>query len=244
VSYCETGVDVTGGTVDGGHADLALADAAAVEPVDADLPAQEIAPLFCAGYTVYSALRTTDVRPDERVAVVGIGGLGHLAVQYARGLGATVIAVTGSADKATVLRELGASEVLVTAGGVGAALRAAGGVDVIVHTSASIESNLADGLRVGGRLAVAGVSRDHLRVTALDLIFRRLSVLGASPGPRQHLRELLRFHTAIGARTLVETFPLERAAEAIARVRQGLARYRVVLVPGAAASQTAMSDSR
>jgi D-arabinose 1-dehydrogenase-like Zn-dependent alcohol dehydrogenase len=232
-SYCEAGSDVTGGTVDGGHAEVAIVDASAVEPVPDGIPSAEAAPLLCAGYTVYSALCAAQVRPGELVAVVGIGGLGHLAVQYALGMEASVVAVTRSADKEDALHELGVSEVVVAEGGASAALKALGGVDVIVHTANAIEPDLANGLRVGGRLAVAGVPAGRLAITPREMVFRRLAIFGASPGPRHLLRDLLRFHLAIGARTIVETYSLDHAADALGRVIDGSVRYRAVLTPRA-----------
>jgi D-arabinose 1-dehydrogenase-like Zn-dependent alcohol dehydrogenase len=231
-AFCEQGSAATGVTVDGGHAELVAVDARSVERVPEEIPAAEAAPLLCAGYTVYTALRRAEVRPGERVAVVGIGGLGHLALQYARGLGAEVVAVTRSPGKRELLASLGAHEVVVAEGGAGAALRERGGADVIVAAGNSLDPDILAGLRTGGRLSLAGVSESPLTTTPLELVFRNATVLGASPGPRRLLRDLFALHLATGARALVETFPLERAPEALARVESGEVRFKAVLVPG------------
>src|SRR5207244_1943142 len=132
-SFCEAGCDVTGGTVDGGHAELAVVDAAAAALVPEEPDASQLAPLLCAGYTVYSALREAAVEAGEDVAVVGAGGRGHLAVQYARVLGARVCAVTTTGSKRAELAGLGADEVVVCPpGAAGSALRERGGVDAIL----------------------------------------------------------------------------------------------------------------
>lgn len=230
-AFCERGAESTGVTVDGGHAELMVVGAADTERVPDAIPPAEAAPLFCAGYTVYSALREADVRPGDRVAVLGIGGLGHLALQYARGMQAEVIAVTHSPDKRAMLLELGAHAVVVAEGGAGEALAAAGGADVVLAAGNALPPDVLRGLRSGGRLSLVGVSESPLTITPLELIFKRVAILGSSPGSRAVLRELLAFHAAIGARTIVETYPLDDAAEALARVEAGDVRFRAVLVP-------------
>jgi D-arabinose 1-dehydrogenase-like Zn-dependent alcohol dehydrogenase len=229
---CEAGPEALGVHLDGGHAELVVLRAAAVEPVPDGLPAPEAAPVFCAGYTVYSALRDTAVQPGERLAVHGIGGLGHLAVQYARALGADVVAVTASAVKARAIAELGAAEALVASGAaVGDALRDAGPFDVLVLCGTSIEPSALAALRPYGRVSLCGVTEDVLPLNARDAIHRKLSVFGSSHGPRERLREALALHVAASARTVVETYPLERARDAYTRVASGQVRFRAVLVP-------------
>lgn len=231
-AFCEAGPPATGVTLDGGHAELMVAHAGSVERVPDAIPSEEAAPLFCAGYTVYSALLDARIRPGERVAVIGVGGLGHLALQYARGMAAHVLAVTRDQGKSSALQQLGAHEVVVASGDSGAALHERGGVDVIVTTGNAVDPDVLKGLRTGGRLAVVGVSDSPIATTAIELVFGKFTILGSSPGSRAVLGELLAFHAAIGARTLVETYPLERADEALARVAAGEVRFRAVLVPG------------
>lgn len=233
-AFCERGTDTTGATVDGGLAELLVADARSVEPLPEELDPVEAAPLLCAGYTVYSALRDMDVRPGQRVAVVGIGGLGHLALQYARALHAVPIAVTGAVELA---RELGAEEVIVEREWPGRALAAAGGVDVILATGAHVASDLFSGLRVGGRLAVVGGGEERIDLPARDAVFRDAAVCGCSPGSRRVLRELLALHARAGCRVLTEVHPLEDAPIAARRLADGAVRCRAVVVPGRPASE-------
>jgi alcohol dehydrogenase len=231
-SFCERGNDVTGGTVDGGHAEYAVVDALAAVPLPVQPPADQLAPLMCAGYTAYSALRQARVRPGDRVAVLGIGGVGHLAIQYARGLGATVLAVTRDPSKEPELRELGAAEVLSPDGGaVGAELSRVGGADVAIITAGSQLEAIYDGLRVGARVALVAVGDQSLQLQMRAAVLKRLTVIGSSPGSRRLLQELLAFHFAIGAHSEVEQLSLDAATEAFARVRDGQARYRVVFTP-------------
>jgi D-arabinose 1-dehydrogenase-like Zn-dependent alcohol dehydrogenase len=222
----------TGTTIDGGHAELCLMDAGAIEKVPAGLDPIEAAPVFCAGYTAYSAICDAEVRPGEVCAVVGVGGLGHLAVQYLKALGAEVVAVTGAASKGRRLRELGADDVVVAEHGrAGVALKRRGGADVILNTATGLDPALLQGLRKYGRLCLVGQGRTQLELTPTDMIISKLRVIGSSQGPRQRLREVLELHARSGARTMVETYPLDRALEAFDRVAGGEARLRAVLVP-------------
>ncbi len=230
-AFCSGNPDFTGVTVDGGHAELAVVDAGSVEPVPAGIDPAEAAPLFCAGYTVYSALREVDVRPGERVAIVGIGGLGHLALQYAKALDAETVVVTRSPGKEAELRGLGADDVVVAGDSAGRVLRDFGGADVILATGNSVDSQILSGLRTGGRLSLVGVTRDEIEMTPFAVVFGAFQIFGSSPGSRAVLREGLAFHARTGARTIVERFSLDEAPEALRRVEEGAARYRIVLVP-------------
>lgn len=231
-SFCERGNDVSGGTVDGGHAEYAVVDSFAAVPLPVEPPADQLAPLMCAGYTAYSALRQARVHPGDRVAVLGIGGVGHLAIQYARGLGATVVAVTRDPSKEAELHELGAAEVLSADGGaLGAELSRMGGVDVAVITADGRLEAIFDGLRIGARVALVAVGDQSLQLQMRSAVFKRLTVIGSSPGSRRLLQELLAFHFTVGAHSKVERLPLDAATEAFARVRDGQARYRIVFIP-------------
>ena len=225
-------ISATGIAVDGGHAELAVMDAASVERVPEDLDPVEAAPIFCAGFTVYSGLRDAELLPGERCAVIGVGGLGHLAVQYAGALGGEVFAVTRSPDKTKSLKALGADHVVVVDGDeVGAALERVSGVDVILHSGNAIDPDLLRGLRPYGRLSLTGVSGSPLTTTPLQMIFGNRRVVGSSQGPRQRLPEVLELHRRARVKTLVETYSLDEALTAYERVASGTARFRAVLVP-------------
>jgi dehydrogenase len=229
--HCAT-ADRTGFTVDGGHAELAAVDAAAAECIPDRLDPVEAAPLLCAGFTAYSGLCDAQLRPGERCAVVGVGGLGHLAVQYAAALGTEVVAVTATPRKEPLLRRLGADHVLVVGDRrAGDALRRIGGADAVVHTANGVDPELLGGLRPFGRLVLLGVSKDVLPLTPIELVFGKLSVLGSCQGPRERLREMLELHRRIGARTIVEAYRLDDALAAYDRVATGAAFLRAVLVP-------------
>lgn len=238
-SYCAGGwyehcprAERTGFTVDGGHAQMARVSAAAVERVPDGLDPVEAAPLFCAGFTAYSGLCDAELRPGERCAVVGIGGLGHLAVQYGAALGAEIVAVTRSRRKRALLRELGADLVVTPdASGAGEALRQIGGVDVVVHTGNAVDPELLRGLRPFGRLVLLGVSHDALAIRSIDMVFGKFTIFGSCQGPRRRLKEVLELHERTGARTIVEAYRLDEALRAFGRVASGAARFRAVLVP-------------
>jgi alcohol dehydrogenase len=236
--YCERGryehcadTSVTGGTVDGGHAELVAMDADSVERVPDGLDAVEAAPIFCAGFTIYSGIVDAGVRPGDKVAVVGVGGLGHLGVQYLAALGAETFAVTRSERKRSELLELGAHHVVVADGGAGRQLAAAGGMDAIINAGNGIDSELLCGLAPYGRLALVGQTRDSLSVTPTDMIFSKTSICGSSQGPRDRLAEVLALHARGGIRTIVEDYSLDDALTAFDRVERGEVRFRAVLVP-------------
>jgi len=217
---------VTGITTQGGHAEFMLAQAAATTLIPDGLSYEQAAPIFCAGYTVWSGLRLADPKPQERVAVVGVGGLGHLAVQYAKAAGFTTIAVTHSRDKVKLIRGLGADEVVAD----GKALLKAGGADVILGTSNSYASvtDAMKGLRPDGRLVVMGASGESIPVTG-ELIFKRGRVLGSMQNGVEFLHEALRYAAEGRVKVIAETFPLSDVARAYERVVQGSVRFRAVI---------------
>jgi D-arabinose 1-dehydrogenase-like Zn-dependent alcohol dehydrogenase len=223
----------TGVTVDGGHAEMALFHAASAVQIPAAIDPVEAAPLMCAGFTAYSGLCDLALRPGERCAVVGVGGLGHLGLQYAAALGTEVVAVTHTAVKADSLRELGAHEVVVldSPDGVGERLAAIGGVDAILYAGNAIGSDVLRGLRPYGRLSLVGVTAEEIKVAPREMVFGKYVISGSSQGPRDRLHEMLQLHARTGARTHVETYGLDRAHDAYNRVTRGSPRYRVVLTP-------------
>lgn len=230
--HCATALH-TGVTVDGGHAELALFDAAASVAIPSTIDPVEAAPLMCAGFTAYSGLCDLQLRPGDRCAIVGVGGLGHLAVQYAAALGTEVVAVTHSPEKEASLRALGAHEVVVldAADGVGERLAAIGGVDAILYAGNAIGRDVLRGLRPYGRLSLLGVTADGIEVAPRDMVFGKFAIHGSSQGPRERLPEVLQLHARSGARTHVEAYALDQALEAYERVTSGSPRYRVVLTP-------------
>ncbi len=236
--YCARGryehcpaTSVTGGTVDGGHAELVAMDAGSVERVPDGLDPVEAAPVFCAGFTVYSGIVDAEVRPGDRVAIVGMGGLGHLGLQYLVALGAEAFAVTRSESKRAELLELGAHHVVVADGSPGAQLAAAGGMDAIVNAGNGVDPELLRGLAPYGRLSLVGQSHETLRVTPTDMIFAKSTIRGSSQGPRDRLTEVLALHARAGVRTIIESYSLDEALVALSRVESGDVRFRAVLVP-------------
>ena len=217
----------TGVDTQGGHAEYMPMNANATYLIPDKVSYEQAAPIFCAGYTVYSGLRWADPQPHERVAVVGIGGLGHLAVQYAKAAGFQTIAVSHSLDKDKMIRELGADEVVRD----GKGLAAAGGADVILSTTNSAKSRVdsIQGLRPDGRFVAMGADADSISVSLIDLISKRIRVIGSQQNSPEYLYEALDFVAQGKVKTMVETYPLAEAQKAYERVVEGKPRFRAVL---------------
>ncbi|MFC7545974.1 alcohol dehydrogenase catalytic domain-containing protein [Plantactinospora sp. GCM10030261] len=224
----------TGFTVPGGQSEYLVADAAGTVPLPAGVPDELAAPVLCAGYTAWSALRTAEPRPHDRIAVVGIGGVGHLAVQFAHATGAETVAVTHSPDKHAAARELGADLVV----GTGAELAAAGGADVILMTGNShrAAADTLPALRPGGRLVLAGIDlAEPFAIPPGPLPFFALGqrVLGATHAGPSYLAEALDLVARGLVTPRVEVFDADRVADAVRRVAKGEVRFRaVVSYPG------------
>jgi len=188
---------------------------------------EQAAPIFCAGYTVWSGLRWADPKPGERLAVVGIGGLGHLAVQYAKAAGFYTLAVSHSPDKDSLIRELGADEIVRD----GKGLMEAGGADVILGTSNSMEAmgNSIQGLRPDGRLVAMGFEAKPLMVSPIDLIAKRVRVIGSQQNHREYLYEALQIAASGKVRVKTEVFPFDKIKEAYKKVEEGKVRFRAVV---------------
>jgi D-arabinose 1-dehydrogenase-like Zn-dependent alcohol dehydrogenase len=229
--YCRQAV--TWATLGGGNAELMLADAAGCVLLPEDLAWEQAAPMFCSGFTVMSGYRNAAPRPGDRIAVLGAGGLGHLAIQVARALGHEVVAVTNAGDKLDMLRALGADHVLVVRHHAGRELRALGGVDVVLSTSNSMTqtAELLLGLRDEGRLVVMGMGRDPIPVPPNLTVSRQLVVKGSKQNDRRDLAEILALAGAGRVRALVETWALEDVNRAWERLEQGRLRFRAVLLP-------------
>jgi D-arabinose 1-dehydrogenase-like Zn-dependent alcohol dehydrogenase len=217
----------TGIDAQGGHAEYMLMNADTTYLVPEKVSYEQAAPIFCAGYTVYSGLRWADPQPHERVAVLGIGGLGHLAVQYAKAAGFETIAISHSPDKDKLIRDLGADEIVRD----GKSLAAAGGADVILSTSNSTKSMVdsIQGLRPDGRLVTMGADAEPLSVSLMDLIGKRIRIIGSQQNGPEYLYEALDFVAQGKVKTIVETYPLAQAPKAYDRVVEGKARFRAVL---------------
>ncbi len=228
---CENGV-IPGITGDGGYADYVVVHASALAAMPDQLTPEQAAPLLCAGITTFNALRTAGAPGGGRVAVLGIGGLGHLGVQFAARLGYETVAVARGTDKEPLARELGAHHYVdSTADDPAAALQALGGVDLILATvtSADAMAALFGGLRPDGKLLVIGADAEPVPVPAMGLIGGSKQIAGHASGTSIDSEDTLRFSALWGVRPMIETMPLERAAEAYEKMMRGDARFRMVL---------------
>jgi len=227
---------VTGFDFDGGYAEYLVAPAASVAAIPDNLTAEEAAPCMCAGVTVYNALRNSGARSGDLVAVHGIGGLGHLGVQYSRHMGFATVALGRGKDKEPLAKKLGAHHYIDSATGNAAAaeLQKLGGAQVILATapSAAAISPLVDGLSPGGKLIVSAAPNDPLSISAFSLILARRSVDGAYSGSAKDSEETLVFSALTGVRPMIEKYPLSRVAEAYEQMHSGKVRFRAVLTMG------------
>jgi len=227
---------VTGFDFDGGYAECLVAPAASVAAIPDNLTAEEAAPCMCAGVTVYNALRKSGARAGDLVAVHGIGGLGHLGVQYSRQMGFETVALGRGRDKEPLAKRLGAHHYIDSATGNAAAaeLQKLGGAQVILATapSAAAISPLVDGLSPGGKLIVPAAPNDPLSISAFSLILVRRSVAGAYSGSAKDSEETLVFSALTGVRPMIEKYPLSRVAEAYEQMHSGKVRFRSVLTMG------------
>jgi D-arabinose 1-dehydrogenase-like Zn-dependent alcohol dehydrogenase len=230
---CVTG-QVTGITYDGGYEEYMVAPASAVARMPDDLPPTEAAPLLCAGLTTFNALRNSGARPGDVVAVLGIGGLGHLAVQYAAKMGFHTVAIARGKDKEPLACQLGAAEYIDSqAEDPAAALQKLGGAAVILATATSGDamSAVQGGLGINGALIVVGAAQS-MQVSPLFLLSGCRSVKGWYSGTSVDSQDTLAFSARTGVRSMNEAFPLERAPEAYERMMSSKARFRVVLTMG------------
>jgi len=215
----------------GGNSELMLAWASGCALIPDAVSFELAAPIFCAGYTVMSGLRNASPLPGERVAVLGVGGLGHLAVQFAKAVGLETLAITGQANKTKELVELGADEVVLSGDDPGAALSAAGGADIILSTTNSARqvASAFNGLRPGGRLVNMGLPDGPIPIDPMTLTIGQRQLRGSSQDERADLAEALA-HVASGkVKPMLELYPLERVNEARERLTSGKIRYRAVL---------------
>jgi D-arabinose 1-dehydrogenase-like Zn-dependent alcohol dehydrogenase len=223
---------IAGISYDGGYQQYMLAPASALAALPESLSDVEAAPLLCAGVTTFSALRHSNALPGDLVAVQGVGGLGHLGIQFANKFGYRVAAVGRGAENAALAMKLGA-HVYIDSRATNAAeeLQKLGGARAILATapSAKAMSELIDGLGPHGRLVVVGADFNPIEVTPIQLITGSRAVQGSSGGMPTDSEETVRFAELSGVRPMIETYPLERAGEAYARMMSGDAQFRVVL---------------
>ena len=229
---CEK-AQITGVTLDGGYAEYAVVPYEAASRIPDELDAAEAAPLLCAGVTTYNSMRNSGARPGDTVAVQGIGGLGHLALQYAARMGFRTVALSHGADKEALARELGAHEYVDTQK-VGAAegLKRLGGADLVLATaphSAAIASTI-DGLKPRGKLLIVGAALEPLQLSVLALLSGK-TIAGWPSGSAIDSEETVWFSALTGVRPRIEKFPLEKAEEAFGKVMSNRVRFRAVLVP-------------
>jgi D-arabinose 1-dehydrogenase-like Zn-dependent alcohol dehydrogenase len=228
---CEN-VKIPGISYDGGYQQYMLAPIEALAAIPESLSAVEAAPLLCAGITTYNALRHSGALPGDLVAVLGVGGLGHLGIQFASKFGYKVAAIGRGPENAALAKKLGAN-VYVDSKSTNAAeaLKKLGGARAILATAPSSKamSELIDGLGPNGKLIVIGADSDPIQVTPVQLIIGSRSIEGWVAGTPADSEDTLRFAELTGVRPMIETYPLEKAGEAYARMLSGQAQFRVVL---------------
>ena len=228
---CQNG-KITGISHDGGYAEYMIAPAEAVAAIPDELPAAEAAPLLCAGITVFNALRNSGARGGDLVAVQGIGGLGHLGIQYARQMGFRTFAIGRGKDKEPLARKLGAAHFVDTSAGDPAEqLQKFGGAHVILATAPDSKSisALVNGLAANGKMMVVGASLEPITVSPLQVIGGRKSIQGWPSGSAKDSEDTMQFSAITGVRPMIERYPLEKAADAYEQMISGRARFRVVL---------------
>ena len=226
---------VSGVNVDGGYAEVMIAEARGIASIPDELTSAEAAPLLCAGITTYNALRNAGLRGGDLVAVQGIGGLGHLGIQFARHMGFHTVAVGRGREKEKLAKDLGAHVYIDTAvDDAAAVLQRMGGARAILATAPSggAMGPLVSGLAARGKLIVVAVPEDQMQLSAFPLVFGGRSIYGTLAGTAIDTEDTLAFSVLENIRPMIETVPLEQAADAYARMMQGKARFRMVLVTG------------
>ena len=231
---CRTG-QIPGITFDGGYADYVLVPFEALAAIPDPLSPIDAAPIMCAGITTFNSLRHSGALAGDLVAVLGIGGLGHMAAQYAVKMGFRTVAIARGADKAPLAKQLGAHQYIDSVKeNVGEKLQQFGGAKVILATVTSGDAMTAalPGLGINGRFIILGASTEPLAVSTMQMIGGRNAVQGWPSGTSMDSQDTLAFSVLTGVRPMTEVFPLERAAEAYERMMSGKARFRVVLTTG------------
>ena len=226
---------ISGISYDGGYADYVLAPANAIALIPDDLKDADAAPLLCAGITTFNALRNSGARAGDTVAILGIGGLGHLAVQYAAKSGYRTVAIARGQDKAPLAKQLGAHVYIdSTTQDPAQELGKLGGANLIVSTLTSAKALdwAIDGLAPAGKLLVVGAPDGPVAINPFPLLLGRRTVAGWPSGTGMDSEDTLKFSALTGVRPMIETYPLEKAEEAYQRMMSGKARFRVVITLG------------
>ena len=224
---------VTGITFDGGYAEYVVVPHEAVARIPEELDAANAGPLLCAGITTFNALRNSGARPGDTVAVQGIGGLGHLAIQFASRMGFRTVAISSGADKEKLARELGAHEYVNTQKGPASeALQKLGGAHLVLATAPHSEAiaGTVDGLRPRGKLLIVAAPFEPMQVHAFSLLSGK-TVAGWPSGTSIDSEDTLAFSALTGVRPRIEKFPLEKAEDAYVKMMENRVRFRAVLVP-------------
>ncbi len=223
---------ITGFTHDGGYQEYMIASVDALALIPDSLDAAEAGPLLCAGITTFNSLRHSGAGPGDLVAVQGVGGLGHLGIQFANKFGYRVAAVSRGKENEALAKKLGAHIYIdAAAGNPAEALQKLGGARVILATAPAAKpmSALIDGLGVDGKMLIVGATPDKIEVSPFQLIGRRKSIQGWPSGTAADSEDTLRFAELSGVRAMIEKFPLDKVNEAYARMMSGKAEFRVVL---------------
>jgi D-arabinose 1-dehydrogenase-like Zn-dependent alcohol dehydrogenase len=229
IKYCaEPRTWMTNG---GGYAEYMIAEEDGCTLLPEGLAWEMAAPLFCGGFAAMSAYRIARPRPGERVGVIGIGGLGHLALQIARSMGHEVVAITNSADKQRDARELGADEVLVVKNDLGKELQHMGGADILLSFSPSMKQNsqALQGLRPGGRLVTTAVSADPIRADPVQMLFKQTSIIGSAHNDVADLIDVLQLGAEGRVKPVLEVYRMNDINRIIARLVEGKVRHRAVI---------------
>jgi alcohol dehydrogenase len=226
---------VPGWAYDGGFAETVIAPVDALARIPDALSAADAGPMACAGVTTYNGLRRSSARPGDLVAVLGLGGLGHLGVRYAVAMGFEVVAIARGADKADLSKRLGAHHYIDSTAepAVGDALQSLGGAKTVLATAGNSEAITAtvDGLTHRGELVVIGAAPEPLGISPIQLIMAGRVVRGHPSGTAQDVQDTMAFSALHGIRPMTETLPLDQAHEAYHKMLSGAARFRMVLVP-------------
>jgi len=226
---------ISGVTMDGGYQDYVVVPFEALALIPDELSPIEAGPLMCAGITTFNSLRNSGARAGDTVAVLGIGGLGHLGVQFASRMGFRTVAIARGKDKEPLARQLGAHHYVDSqAGDVSEALQKIGGAKIVLATATSADAMAATigGLSVDGRLMVLGADFKPMQLVTAGLIGRRTGIYGWPSGSSMDSEDTLRFSALTGVRPMTEVFPLENATEAYERMMSNKARFRVVITTG------------